>query len=84
MARRTTARRRAGRTDAGAAWISYSDMDETPSSDRYEAEEPAEEPVEEEPAAEEEADEDTDSLDVDFNLDDDDLDDFNMVPPSPT
>ncbi|HNX63160.1 MAG TPA: DNA-directed RNA polymerase subunit beta, partial [Candidatus Limiplasma sp.] len=54
------------------------DLDETPGSDRYEAEEPAEEPTEEEPAAEEEADEDTDSLDVDFNLDDDDLDDFNM------
>ena len=54
------------------------DLDETPGSDRYEAEEPAEEPTEEEPAAEEETDEDTDSLDVDFNLDDDDLDDFNM------
>ena len=50
------------------------DMDETPSTDRFELEE-SEEPAE--TVASEVSAED-DSLDVDFSLDDDDLDDFSM------
>ncbi len=53
------------------------DMDETPTSDRYELEEAAEEPQ----AVKEETpdiDVESESLELDFNLEDDDLDDFNM------
>ncbi|HNW85713.1 MAG TPA: DNA-directed RNA polymerase subunit beta [Candidatus Limiplasma sp.] len=50
------------------------DMDETPTTDRFELEEDVEETTGEEPHA----DTDDEALDVDFNLEDDDLDDFNM------